>query len=451
MSEINTEFTIYFDDTEMLDVIHKGMSIAYDGDKAASDRYFLEIDIPIWPGGHDNWDLVEYTRDNGCLRGIINSGTISFDEEEFLQNLAYSGSKYLLANVHNSQVDEKYVIAYIEKKKTRASTVIKELSQIDPTIALSIAIEKNRVKESVALLEQGANPDGSVAGKPFICIAAENESPSVLKALLEAGADLNAQNPVRGGDDWKDPLSGYTALHYAASAYSDRMTKLLLKHGADVNIKNNDGQTPIYIAVCGSDHAGNTKHLLEAGTDLQIYDEDGRTPLLSMLESYSEEDSKVPIAIKVLEMFLQHGSDPKEVCSRGGNAIWYASHSQELIDHLHTLGITELLAPDGAYNSNILSNLVTAIRHDDQKFFFSQADAFDALSPNDKISLLNQTVWYNRFVIAEWLLEHGVSPVAVYIERRNTANPSTIHSKITAIVKLPAPPCFVSSAGILNI
>lgn len=431
MSEIVTEFTIYCDDVARLESIDRGLVQAYEGDRTASDRYFLDTGIPVWPEGHDAWEdgwrLIEYERDNQCIRGIIESGTTIFDEEEFLRNLSQAGTKYLLANIFDSQVGEKYIIAYKDKRKARPTTVIKELAQIDPTVALSIAIEQRRAKDAASLIEQGANPNGKVAGKPFLVLAVENENITIVKALLEAGADPDAQSPINLDDGYSKVHSQSTALHWAVLAYTDRMARLLLKYGANVNVQDYEGRTPIFYAFWNSDEAGHIERLLKAGADMQVRDKYGKTPLLSMLESYHGSDSEGPSPLEVLDMMLQKGADPHAVCRYGGNALWYGAHSAEQVERLKTLGVTELQAPEGVYAEDIVRNLRTAIVHDDRQYFFSQVDrTFESLSPNNKASLLLETVWDNRLDYAKWLLEHDVSPVAAYQEQPS-AKPKTAY------------------------
>lgn len=66
----------------------------------------------------------------------------------------------------------------------------------------------------------------------------------VLESLIKAGANLNARD-----------AQGRTALHYTLDLYSFTICKqtleLLLRHGADVNIRSTDsGDTPLHTASC---------------------------------------------------------------------------------------------------------------------------------------------------------------------------------------------------------
>ncbi len=84
---------------------------------------------------------------------------------------------------------------------------------------------------------------------------------------LEAGVDLNQTIP---GD------SAYP-LHYAANTHAD-MIQLLIDHGADVNVKDDKGKTPLHCAAVGAYLEG-MRALLENGADVNAVDDEGNTPL----------------------------------------------------------------------------------------------------------------------------------------------------------------------------
>jgi len=84
-----------------------------------------------------------------------------------------------------------------------------------------------------------------------------------VKQHLDAGADVNA----------KDDKFGFTPLHRAAGRGNKEVAELLIAEGADVNVKNEDGDTPLDAAIYGKKpqtadllrkHGGKTREELKA-------------------------------------------------------------------------------------------------------------------------------------------------------------------------------------------
>lgn len=89
-----------------------------------------------------------------------------------------------------------------------------------------------------ALLERGVNVNAANnKGMRPLHYAAQYWS-GIVKELLAAGAEIDAQDN-----------EGNTALIYACDSGNEKLARLLVRKGADFNIKNNDGKSAVDIAV----------------------------------------------------------------------------------------------------------------------------------------------------------------------------------------------------------
>jgi hypothetical protein len=102
-----------------------------------------------------------------------------------------------------------------------------------------------------------------------------------VKELLRKGANVNARTE-----------NGITPLHWAAFWGHVDFVRLLLDHGADVNARGYNGWTPLHFAALQG-RAGVARLLLERGADPSIRDDDGRTPLDIAREEGREEVVRV--------------------------------------------------------------------------------------------------------------------------------------------------------------
>jgi len=134
--------------------------------------------------------------------------------------------------------------------------------------------------------------------------------------LIQNGADVNAKN-----------ASGNTPLYYAILYIDDSdFINLLIANGADVNTKNRGGETPLHIEAQASrmvfvtqagrmelaTQAGRTetaKLLLEAGANINCRDDRGQTPLHRMLDNRVRGSSIYPPSKDMAELLLAKGAD----------------------------------------------------------------------------------------------------------------------------------------------
>ena len=106
-------------------------------------------------------------------------------------------------------------------------------------LTLSEAADCGLTEEVRALLAAGAEPDEGAA----IAYAARAEKLGIIILLVEAGANINAQDS-----------DGNTALHHAAQwEMHDIVRYLLTKCNASADIENDDKETPFDLAILSDD------------------------------------------------------------------------------------------------------------------------------------------------------------------------------------------------------
>jgi uncharacterized protein len=95
--------------------------------------------------------------------------------------------------------------------------------------------------EFVEISPIGPHSRGNFGSTP-LHIAAIRGDVSVIRALLEAGADIDAP-----GED------GYTPLHDSVLQGHQEAVRFLLERGASREIRNHDGETPSKVAALRGD------------------------------------------------------------------------------------------------------------------------------------------------------------------------------------------------------
>ncbi|CAL1537868.1 unnamed protein product [Lymnaea stagnalis] len=121
------------------------------------------------------------------------------------------------------------------------------------------------------LLKYGSNINSSNDdGRTALMVGSEIEGTlGILKLLVDNGADINLRD-----------TDGNAALHRAVHSGRTENVKLLLESGADVNLRDAIGSTPLHYAMesCGASESLNI--LLEHGADVNAQDNQGNTPLM---------------------------------------------------------------------------------------------------------------------------------------------------------------------------
>ncbi len=108
---------------------------------------------------------------------------------------------------------------------------------------LKNSTDENEKQQALADVKKAINNyrlPGYLEQFPALHTAAESGKVEILEILLKSGADINLKNSV-----------GDTVLHFIAAhgdAFAKDVVDLLIKNGADINLKNNNNQTALDIA-----------------------------------------------------------------------------------------------------------------------------------------------------------------------------------------------------------
>jgi hypothetical protein len=154
--------------------------------------------------------------------------------------------------------------------------------------ALMTVARTGNVEAARLLIEHGATVDASegFGGQTALMWAAARRHPEMIELLIEHGADVNASSAARNyqrhvtaeGRPKSLDSGGFTPLLYAARENCIACIDPLLAGGADINLPDPDGVSPLNVAIMNAnwDFA---KKLVDAGADVNQWDIYGEAPL----------------------------------------------------------------------------------------------------------------------------------------------------------------------------
>ena len=138
-------------------------------------------------------------------------------------------------------------------------------------LPLNLAVQVGHYKIAEALLDLGAQVNSHDVGykSTALHVACAKRDVETVKLLIDHGAEVNLKS-----------INGWVPLIDASIRGRTDIVRLLLDHGADVNLQaDTSGQTAPHHA-CWYGHTETVQVLLERGADVNIRNVKGVSPLM---------------------------------------------------------------------------------------------------------------------------------------------------------------------------
>jgi ankyrin repeat protein len=269
---------------------------------------------------------------------------------DLVQRLLHAGAQ---VNVKNDYGVTPFTEAAVRSNTAILESLLKAGANVNATnedgqSALMIVARTGNVGAAQLLLSHGAkiNAAESWRGQTALMWAAAEDQPAMVKELASHGADLNARSKV---NDWDRqvtaehrakymPVGGWTALLFAARQGHLDCAKALVEAGADKDLQDPDGVSPMVMAIVNG-HYNVAAYLAQQGADVNLADRWGRTGLWAAVDMHTLPHSGRPDPIEsesvnstdLLKVLLAHDADVnvqlvtfppyRSMSDRGGDGI----------------------------------------------------------------------------------------------------------------------------------
>lgn len=313
-------------------------------------------------------------------------------KKEIITIIALGSSVLLLSSCESPE----------EKAKRLACEELMSLNITAPQYDAQLVAEaaKGSVKRMQLLLLAGADVNAvDDEGSSPLRAAIMSQNTNAVKFLIENGADVShlgkqGETPIftavrNRNNDVRDLLiaagarmdsvdkDGNTLLMVAAEAGNKAFVQKLLEHGIEVNVCNSNGETALHFAVSNPE---SLKLLLANGADINVLDKQGYSPLMKAVKQQN---------VEAVQVLLNAKADASIVCPGNLPLIALAAESgqvkivQDLIDY----GIN---AESNFTINGKITNALSYANSKEVRELFKKMGCYEIISTDEAIRLLEK-------------------------------------------------------------
>lgn len=220
----------------------------------------------------------------------------------------------------------------------------------------------------------------------------------VIRLLIDAGADINAECGF---------CYGQSAIQIALEYSNFELVEELMKHGANLQVSSDMGRTLLH-GVAHSDNILLAGKLIDSGLDVNVKDEDGATPIL-----FAASNGK----FEMFKLFEEYEAELLVVENNGNDLMMNAAigGNVELIGYLFDRGISV-----NSYNNDDWTPLLFACSENHQGIveILINASADIQIYNNQGETPLLWAIWNGNTIMARTLIEAGTDLQNMYDYRK---------------------------------